>query len=568
MWLVVSHERGSQQRSHRRSWPTAVPTPTPGLACNGRLAMSRFTISFRSCGWSRWDVRVASRSAVLAAVAIAELLTASSTTAQLPAATDGITLQTALETALSQSAQVQLGERQVQMELGALLVARAPFDAQLTTSLATARENSVTPGASGGFASALTRTMTYSFGLPKRLRSGFVLTPRVGLTRVDVENVPGALTSRATVDLGILVPLLRDRGGAVARASERAAEHGYEASILEARHTTAASILGVAVAYWNELAAEERLGVYRSSEERAEQLVDDTRKLVAAGERPAADLDQLLANLALKRAARATGEQSGIEARQQLALAMSVYGGSTSALPRAVTAFPEILPDGAGLASPSHDAIAAALGRRADLAALVARRAAAEAQLAGVRGGLRPRFDLTVGFGYVGFAADDGVDGAFSSFYRHVPGLNASVQLSYELPLSGLAANGAALQSASASEQARIRQAELVRQISSGVLVASEALRHSRVALQASREAAALSHQAVENEKRKFQLGMSTLFDVILAEDALTNARLGEIAGQHDYAVAVVRLRYECGSLLAFDGKRVTVNAASVTTPP
>lgn len=530
------------------------------------MPISAFSV--RPSCWARCCSHLVHGVVALAIASMVQLPTASAVAAQLPEADGAITFQTALETTLSHSSQVQLGERQVQMGLGVLLAARAPFDAQLTTSLATQRENSMAPGAGGDFASVPTNTVSYAAGIPKRLRSGVVLTPRIALTRVEVADAPGALTSRASVDLDVLVPLLRDRGGSVTAAPERAAERGYEASMLEARHAMAASVLGSAVAYWNELAAEQQLDVYRSSEERARQLVDDTRKLVAADERPAAELKQLLANLALKRAVRITGEQSEIEARQQLALAMGVYEGGATALPRAVTRFPDIPPDTDQRASAKTDAIAGALGKRADLAALSARRSAAEVQLAAAHSSLMPRLDLVIGFGYAGLAADGGVDGAISSFYRHVPGLNFSVQLSYELPITKLAARGSALQSISAYEQARIRHAELVRQISSDVLVAREALRHSRLALQASREAVALSGEAVDNEKRKFQLGMSTLFDVILAEDALTNARLGEIAGQHDYAVAVARLRYESGSLLTIDGEHVTVSVEAITTWP
>lgn len=511
--------------------------------------------------------RLVNRTTTVAMMSLGQLFP-SVAAAQPQGVSGGITLQTALETTLSQSSQVQLGEREVQMGLGALLGARAPFDAQLTTSIAAQRENSVTPSTGGEFASALTSTVSYAVELPKRLRSGVVLTPRIGLTRIDVANIPGALTSRATVNLDLLVPLLQDRGGGVTAAPERAAEHGYEASLLEARHAKAASILATAAAYWNELAAEQQLEVYRSSEARAQQLVDETRILVASDERPAADMEQLLANLALKRAARITGEQAEIQARQQLGLAMGMDERRVAAMTGAATGFPDVPPDTGISTGPTDDAIAAALRMRADLAALSARRLAATVQLAAARSGLRPRLDLAVDFGYTGLAADGGVDGAISSFYRNIPGLDASVQLSYGIPLAKVAARGAALRGAAAYDQARIREADLVRQISSGVVVAGEALRHSRLALRSSREAVTLSRRAVENEKRKFQLGMSTLFDVILAEDALTSARLGEIAGQHDYAVAIARLRYESGSLLIIDGTRLTVSADSITSPP
>jgi outer membrane protein TolC len=173
-----------------------------------------------------------------------------------------------------------------------------------------------------------------------------------------------------------------------------------------------------------------------------------------------------------------------------------------------------------------------------------------------------------VALGYQGLALDRGVGGALSSLYSNVPGLDASVQLSYELPLGSLAARGETVQSIAAYDQARIREAELRREIASGVRVARQALHHGRETLFASREAVAFSREAVENEKRKFQLGMSTLFDVILAEDALTNARLGEITGQQAYAVAIARLRYETGSIVDGSGERWKANAALLEHEP
>ena len=71
----------------------------------------------------------------------------------------GITLREALDATLLHSVQLQLGERQVQIGSGALLAARAPFDAQVTTALATQRENSVSPSAAGVLTPVLTRTV-------------------------------------------------------------------------------------------------------------------------------------------------------------------------------------------------------------------------------------------------------------------------------------------------------------------------------------------------------------------------------------------------------------------------
>lgn len=215
--------------------------------------MSRSARYARPAGRWRYVLRFASHRALpafaLPAFALlARLVAPASVAAQLPEPRGGVTLQAVLDATISHSAQLQLQERQVQFGLGALLVARAPFDAELTTSLAMERESGVTPGTGRDISSVLTSTVTYALGVPKRLRSGVVLTPRIALTRVGVADAPGAPVSRATVNLGLLVPLLQDRGGAVSAAPEREAECGYEASILDARHATAASVLGAAVA--------------------------------------------------------------------------------------------------------------------------------------------------------------------------------------------------------------------------------------------------------------------------------------------------------------------------------
>ncbi|HEU4586889.1 MAG TPA: TolC family protein [Gemmatimonadaceae bacterium] len=507
-------------------------------------------------------------SAALACTALAYTALAPEMPAQGAGDARGITLRQALDAVLEHGTQLQLGERQVQMGEGALLTARAPFDARVVTSFSTERSNSLAPGADAGVSAILTSTVASSIALPKQFRFGVAVVPHVDIVRAAVDDVPGTPTSSASVGLDVTVPLLRDRGGGVTAAPERAARRSLDAALLDARHSAAASVLATVLAYWSELAAEQRVEVYRSSEERARQLVEDTRRLVEADERPAADLQQLRANLALKRAARLAGEQSSVEAREQLALAMGVQVDDMAALPRAISGFPTVRATESPVLHDGATGAAEAMSQRADLAALRADRTAAELQWRAARAGLRPRLDLTATVGYQGVTAAHGFGESFSSFYRNVPGLDASVRLSYELPLASLAARGEALRTRAAYEQTRIREAELARQISSGVRVAREALSHGRGALLAAREAVALSRQAVENEKRKFQLGMSTLFDVILAEDALTNARLSEIAGQQAYAVAIARLRYETGAIVSTDSGTLTVNAASLESEP
>ena len=101
---------------------------------------------------------------------------------------------------------------------------------------------------------------------------------------------------------------------------------------------------------------------------------------------------------------------------------------------------------------------------------------------------------------------------------------------------------GRLLQQSAIDDTRHLALADLERHVAAEVVVAVEVLRRSTDSLAASQEAGRLFDEGVQNEERKFRLGLSTLFDVIQAADGLTNARLTETAAQRDYAVAIATL--------------------------
>ena len=78
-------------------------------------------------------------------------------------------------------------------------------------------------------------------------------------------------------------------------------------------------------------------------------------------------------------------------------------------------------------------------------------------------------------------------------------------------------------------------------------------------------DAAVRLHQTiVQNEQRKFQLGVSTLFDVMQAEDGLTSAMLGEMPAARVTRVAMATLRFQTGTLLTADTRGPAVDVANL----
>ncbi|HKG94391.1 MAG TPA: TolC family protein [Gemmatimonadaceae bacterium] len=510
-----------------------------------------------------------SRRRLLRLPLVATLAVAGAARAQADARpSGGLTLSDVVRVTLAGGSRIRYDAQEVESWKGRVMASSAPFDPRLRTAVTSSRDNQrFALGAAPVW--AVQQDVGYEAGVEKEFRSGIVVSPGVGVTRSATSLAADIPTGSATAGVRVRVPLMQNRGGSVSATAERVAELDYRGNVEDLRHTVATSLRDAAIAFWSYVGARRRLDVLTTAEARAKRLADETEQLVRADERPAGDMRQLLANLATKRAARIQAEQALVQARFAVAEEMGLRPALAARLPDPATDFP-VPPEEADTteAAAARAAAAvverlttAALARRADLAAAREKGEASRVELGEFRSAARPRLDVTVGVGYTGLESGPGVGRLFTPLYRNVPGLNASVQVSYELPALNAAGRGRVAQGEAFLEQQAIGRELIERQIGAGVATAAEGLRRSRQALRESQTAVALYRETVDNEKRKFQLGMSTLFDVIAAEDALTNAMLGEIASQHAYAAAIASLRFEAGALAAHD-------PAGLLTPP
>ncbi len=476
---------------------------------------------------------------------------------------DSLTLDRVVQTTLSINPDIRLASQQAESARGALLASRAPFDFTLESSAAGARTHTVDAGGQD----ALRKQLTYSAGATRLFRNGLSLEPDLTLRRTSLSTFPGsAATNDASVALSLRVPLLRDRGGSASAAPERAATLDYESSLLGLRHATAQRVLGAVVAYWDYLAALRREEVLRDSEARSQQTAEQTRVLVEAEERTSADLTQIRGNLASKTVSRIAAEQAVVDARQALGLAVGLPAEEIDLLPPGATDFPGVP---TGMAPPVAAALAArALEARADFQAAERDLLASEAVVAGARSELRPRLDLALGTGYSATEPGLGVGNFFGPLWRREPKLDASFALSYAYPSGNSRARGRLLQSAAAAEQQRILRDDLRRRIASSVAVSVQALTRGAAGVLESEQAVELTRATVHAEQRKFQLGVSTLFDVIQAEDGLTSALLSRIQSQRTYAVAIATLRFQTGLLLGGASAQPAVELDGLLTPP
>ncbi|MBK7536607.1 MAG: TolC family protein [Myxococcales bacterium] len=476
---------------------------------------------------------------------------ASADVAAADAAPGGLVLDQVVQVTLSASPELKLAATEVEIASGELTVSRAAFELKLTTAATASRTSPL--DANG--ARAVQQDFLVTAGAQRLLRNGVLATSEVSLTRSLLSRSLGADTAKADVRLGVSIPLLRDRGGASSAAAEQAAARDHEAARWGLRHAAAQQVLAAVAAYWDYQAAHRRLEVLRASEARAERAVEETRALVQADERTPADLIQLQGNAASKRATRASAEQGIVAARTALGLAMGLPADAIATLPPPATAFPK---PASGAARLDAGLVADTYRRRADLAAAEQRTRSASIRLEAARSDQRPRLDLLLNTGYRASDAES----------LDEPRVDALVELRLELPLSNSAARGQVMQSSAAQQQRHLAHDDLRRRIAADVAMAVEAVTHAEATMLESAEAVHLFETGIQAVQRKFQLGGATLFDLIQAQDALTNALLFDVESQRDHAVAIAVLSFQSGRLVEGDRDNFRVPVADLVRAP
>jgi outer membrane protein TolC len=368
---------------------------------------------------------------------------------------------------------------------------------------------------------------------------------------------------KVSVGFDLNLPLLRGRGAADTAANESAALKDYEASELTLKHGAAESVLQSVVAYWNLLAAQERVAVLVHSTDLEKQLVGITDQLIAGDEVPRAERSRALAAEANARAQLGAAQSDLVAARLALARAMGLGVESEANAPLAQGPFP---------APPADEALAALdraltadaavenrYDRRAALATTEAGRLAAE----GARLQARNKLDLGASL----FAQALGEKSLGEAIDRWTSP-NGSVNVSYEKPIGNNERLGRLAQAEAQLRQSEIRSGDLDRTIRLNVVQTLESLREAIGRLREAENAARYYQETIDGELEKLKVGESTLVDSITTEQQRTNALLGLVAARQQVAVLLAQLRFDTATFFDEASDRTSVSLDQLTTLP
>jgi len=406
-----------------------------------------------------------------------------------------------------------------------------------------------------------TNSTAFSVGLQKRFRTGLIAAVSTEYSGISNnfpfndfgEEIGANITDHTNATtFSLTQPLLRGNSKKVTTAFEEAAKLGIESAKENNALNNAIEILQTGIAYWQYLGAYESLQIFEANENRVRNVLDVTQQLVKADKRPEGDLLQIQADVADQERQTTAARQNLYNAKINLGRAIGISEAQSKIIGEPIDRFPDVSLLSTDIFIDSNDFITLARKNRTDISAVALNQKSLDLQLKAAKNSKLPQLDLTGFYTYQGEATDGGVEQFFGALGNR-PGRNqvAGFSLNFFIPVNNNSAKANFALSKIAVKDQQITYDNLVRNIDLNVSVALNNLEQSIKIVKKAKESLDFSQQVFDNEQVKFQNGLTTLLNLILFQDRLTISYLEYLSAQQQYAVAVLNLRFETGTLLS-----------------
>jgi outer membrane protein TolC len=148
-------------------------------------------------------------------------------------------------------------------------------------------------------------------------------------------------------------------------------------------------------------------------------------------------------------------------------------------------------------------------------------------------------------------------EGNFGKAMDRWVGPSGSIQLQIEKPLGNNTQRGQLAQREAESEQLRIGQTDLNRQIKLSVVENAGTLQQTVARVQLAQDAVGFYQTVVDSEFARFGIGETTLLNTVVTQQQQNGALLALVAARQDLAQRIAQLRFQTGTLVTNGAVRV-----------
>ncbi len=459
----------------------------------------------------------------------------------------------------------------------------------------TPQTNSFTTGTNA----LVAKNTTANFGLQKGFLTGTAVSFGWNNTLTSTNSGRSDFnpSESANFNLAVTQHLLEGFGRALNNRNIRIARNNVKVSDLVFRQQVMTTVASVINLYWGLVSFVQNVKVQQQAVDLAQRLYEDNKKQVEIGTLAPIEIVRAEAQVASSQQALTIAQTQVLQQETVLKNVLSRTGVASPSIADAhiVPTDPMRVPPTEAI-EPIQDLIAKALDNRPELLETRIEVENSKIGLAGTKSEMKPTLDL------VGTVQNNGLAGQVNSlpvpstipggaptprnpsavdpyflggygtaltqaFRRNFP--NYAIGFQLNVPLGNKTAEADMIRDQLSLRQQEIRQQQLINQVRLDVTNALIAVQQARAQYDAAVKTQILQQQTLDAEQKKYALGASTVFLVVQAQQALTQAQSQEVAALSAYSTARISLDQATGRVL--DVYNIQIDEAKsgrVSRPP
>lgn len=442
-----------------------------------------------------------------------------------------ITIKSAVEQALANNLNLELQRQDVQIAEGETVAARGRFDIHFSAE-ASAQNQELTPLIPGG--AEQVNNSNWNARTEKLFTTGTAIS--LGWNNSSYDSDAQGLLLNPSYNSGLLFginqPLLQGLGKDAQTAALRATEKQLAAATYQVDSQAANLAALVKQGYWNLVYAWQNIKVQQISLTLAEKLLAQTEEKITAGKLANVEIYQPRSEVAKREERLISAERAIGVADDELKLLLNSDDWFDSYKPVDLP-----LTDPVQLDLPAI--IENALKNRPDIKAADLNIEAAKIQQESANDKLRPNFALVGSVGLAG--ADERYGDSLNNSLSNTDNL-WQVGLTFSVPLENSTAKGNVQKASAQHSKARTSARLLRQQIKKTVRTTVRDVELAIKAIEATQKTSLATLKRLEAEQAKFESGRSTTLDVLIAQDAYSQALSQENLTNITYAKTLAEL--------------------------
>jgi outer membrane protein TolC len=422
-----------------------------------------------------------------------------------------------------------------------------------------------------GTNSLIQRQDISQFGIQKGFLTGTNVNLGLNNSHLRTNNRSADFNPSSSSTLGITITqrLLQGFGVAVNSRQIKIAKNNREISDLTFKLQVITTVSAVINLYWDLVSYNEDVRVKKQALALSEKLYSDNKKQVEIGTLAPIEIVRAEAEVASRQQDLTISETRVLQQETILKNALSRSGVSSPSVGMArIVPTDRIQVPAQESIQPIQDLVATALSGRPELAQNRIQITNQEISLRGSRSALLPSLDAVVALNNNGLAGqpsdlplvpgrpranDPYFVGGYGTVLSQLFGRNFpdySLQLNFNIPLRNRAAQADMINDQLTLRQQQLGLQRVENQVRVDVQNAVIGLQQTRAQYQAAIKARVLQEQTVDAEQKKYALGASTIYNVILAQRDLATAQSAEVSAMSSYSRARVEMDRATGQSL------------------